>query len=108
LEGLSSWYVAGYVARVFGRPRPNESAFGFTPEELKMRDQLILLGEKDAPAEARTALQNARQPAAGGSEGQLLAAYRDLLVAANNGRVDYAEENLRIALLAKAKRVVGL
>ena len=108
LEGLSSWYVEGYVARVFGRPRPNESTFGFTQEELNFRQQLIVLGEKDAPAEARTALRNARHPAAGGSEGQVLAAYRDSLLAANNGRLDYAEENLRVALRQKAKKLAGL
>ncbi len=107
LEGLAAWYVSAYSAKVFGLERPSGFIAG-DPDDYKLRDQLILLGEKDAVLDARATLTKANNPAAHRSDAEALSAYRALLIAQNQGKWDYAKINLEVALREKSRRLAGL
>lgn len=104
LRGLATWYGGGYVAKVFGEPRPS----GFIVGNVKLRDELILLGERDALADSRSVLARARHPAANGSDQQVLEAMRDLLLKESRGNWADAKWRLRQSLDERSQRLVGL
>jgi len=104
LLGLSTWYSAGYVAKVFNDPRPG----GFIPGDTKMRDELVILGEKDAVTDGRGLLQEIGRAEATASEGVVLLAYRQILIDIENGNESEVRRKLRVRLNEKARKIVGL
>ncbi len=104
LKGLATWYVSAYSAKVFGDARPS----GFIIGDVKLRDQLILLGEKDAIAQARSVLRQAKRPAANGSDEQALEAYRRILIDLEGGKFENAKWRLQRSLDQKSQQLVGL
>jgi hypothetical protein len=85
-----------------------ERPSGFILGDYKLRDQLILLGEKDALLDARATLKKANHAAANGSDSQVLEAFRQMLLAENNGSEYNAKIKLRLAIEEKSKRLAGL
>jgi hypothetical protein len=104
LTGLATWYVSAFSAKVFHEPRPD----GFIIGDVKLRDQLILIGEKDAIAQARGVLRQARSPAANGSDEQALDAYRSILIDLEGGKLANAKWRLQRSLEQKSKQLAGL
>jgi hypothetical protein len=108
LLGLSTWYSGAYAGQIFGGFAPPDTDYGFTPDQLKMRTDLIAAGRRDAVDDARKALAARNDPAARGSEFQVLQAWREVLIAQSNGSSDTAKARLRQAIDEKAKQIVGL
>ena len=104
LKGLAVWYVEAYAARVFGEERPS----GFIVGDRRLRDQLIVLGERDALNEARTVLRQAQNPAANGPDAQALEAYRRVLVSLEGGDERRAKWRLKRSLEQKSQQLAGL
>jgi hypothetical protein len=103
-----SWYVQTYVAMVFGKMLPSFPTPGYTPEQLKSKDELFAMGQRDAITDARSAFLNSNDPRARGSDSEVLASYRDVLIAQSGGSSGRAEAQLREAVLARARRIMGL
>ncbi|HLV89195.1 MAG TPA: LysM domain-containing protein [Candidatus Sulfotelmatobacter sp.] len=106
LKGLATWYISAYTARVFDRPYQRSSQFIIG--DVKLRDQLIAFGEKDALLDARAALARNDSPASAGTEQEALDAYRMLLLAENQMSEDRARVSLRVALEKKSEQLAGL
>ncbi len=104
LQGLATWYVSAYSAKVFREERPS----GFIVGDTKLRDQLIVMGEKDAVQDARAVLTKLNNPAARGSDEQALEAFRQMLVAADKGSWSTARWRLQQSLGEKSRKLVGL
>lgn len=104
LRGIATWYGSAYVAKVFGEPRPS----GFIVGDTKLRDELIVLGERDAVGDGRYVLTRVSHAAANGSDQQVLDAMRELLMKENNGNYATAKWKLRQGLDEKAQKIVGL
>ena len=104
LQGLATWYVSAFVAKVFDEERPS----GFIIGDVYLRDQLVELGERDAVLEARRVLREVGDPAMNGSDTAALAAYRNILVSGNGGSYYNTKVQLRNALEAKSRQLVGL
>ncbi len=104
LTGLATWYVSAYSAKVFREERPS----GFIIGDTKLRDQLVLMGEKDAVQDARAVLMKLNNPAARGTDDQALEAFRQILLAADKGNWNTAKWRLQQSLEQKSKRLVGL
>jgi len=104
LKGLATWYVSAYSAKVFGDERPSNPFTG----DNKLRDQLILFGEKDAIAQARSVLRQAQNPAANGSDAQALIAYSRILIDLEGGRFQDAKVKLQASVRQRSEQLVGL
>jgi hypothetical protein len=104
LLGLSTWYSAGYVAKVFNDPRPG----GFIPGDTKMRDELVILGEQDAVTDGRGLLREIGRAEATASDGVVLLAYRQILIDIESGNESEVRRKLRVRLNEKARKIVGL
>ena len=104
LTGLATWYVSAFTAKVLREERPS----GVIDGDYKLRDQLILLGEADALAEARSALTKTNNPAANGNDAAALEAYRDVLLTGCGGSFENVRIKLRLALEAKSRQLAGL
>jgi hypothetical protein len=75
---------------------------------VQMRDELIRLGEKDALQDARDFLTRNSLAGAGGSDKEVLAAFREQLIAQNDGKWSTAKWKLERELEEKSKKLVGL
>ena len=106
LAGLATWYISAYTGRVFDRPywRSTEFILG----DIKLRNQLVEMGEKDALLDARAALTRDNNSAARGTDQEVLDAFRQLLIAENQLNEDRARVKLRVALEEKSKKLAGL
>jgi hypothetical protein len=104
LIGLATWYVSAYTAKVFREPRPS----GFIIGDTNLRDQLIVLGEKDALLDARAVLSKAGHAASQGSDQEALDAFCRMLWAENKGNDYNAKLQLKLALEEKSKKLAGL
>jgi hypothetical protein len=98
LRGLATWYVQAYTNKVMGEARPS----GFITGDVKLRDQLIALGEKDAVSDAR------RVAGMQGTDGEAIEIYRNSLLAENNDRYENVKIQLRRTLEEKSQRLAGL
>jgi hypothetical protein len=104
LEGTATWYVTAYANKVFGDSRPS----GFVAVNAALRDQLIVIGEKDAALAARAYLTKINDPAGRGSDREALEAFRQILLAADNGNYSTAKWRLKKSVEEKSKKLVGL
>lgn len=103
LKGLASWYYSAYLAKVFGRPRPS----GFIVGDTKMRDELILLGEKDAVAMAVSVVQRRGEQASYPTEAAALERFKEIAVVIF-GSEEKAEIQLKKSLQAHIEKQIGL
>jgi len=104
LKGLASWYVSAYKAKVFHLERPS----GFITGDVKLRDKLVELGERDAVADARATLRKAGRQEANGTDAQALEAFGNILIANEGGKYDYATWRLENSLREKSQKLAGL
>ncbi len=103
LRGLASWYYAAYLAKVFRRPRPS----GFIVGDVEMRDELIIMGEKDAVNAARQIVEKRGEANQYQSEDAVLARYREIAAHVFGNEVN-AEIELKKALQSYIEKQVGL
>jgi len=94
VRGLATWYPSAYVNRVFGEPRPS----GFITGNVRLRDELIVLGERDALTDARQVLRQMQHAAADASDARALEAYREVLLVQAQQKWDTAKIRLRQSL----------
>ena len=113
IQGLSTWYRSAYVAKVFGEtltvPRFITGDTVTPPDDIfKVRAKLIQAGEQDAVTDARAMLAAANHPAANGTDQEALYAYRQALLAQNNGSEATAKWKLGQELDARIKQIMNL
>lgn len=103
LRGLASWYYAAYLAKVFRRPRPS----GFIVGDMKMRDELIIMGEKDAVNAARNIIEKRGESKQYASEDAALARYREIAIHVFGSEAS-AEIEMKKTLQTYIEKHVGL
>jgi hypothetical protein len=103
LKGLASWYYTAYLAKVFGRPRPT----GFVVGDAKMRDELVLLGEKDSVNTAVDIVRRRNETASYPTPQAALERYREIAVHLFGSEAN-AERELQKTLQAHIEKQVGL
>lgn len=103
LTGLASWYYSAYLAKVFGRPRPT----GFIVGDTKMRDDLVLLGEKDAINTAVDIVRRRNETASYPNEAAALGRFREIAIVVF-GNQEMAEIEMRKILKAHIEKQLGL
>jgi hypothetical protein len=106
LTGLASWYYSAWLAKVFGRRRP-EGFIAGTPDEWKMRDELILLGEKDATTMAVDIVRRRNETASYPNDAAALERFRELAIFMY-GNQEMAEIELKKILQAHIHKQLGL
>lgn len=108
LRGLSTWYSSAYRAKVFGYPRPSGFIVGGL-EAIKFRDELILLGEKDAVAMAEQVVKDLNETAQYPNEPAKLGRLRELMIQKlGNGNQYNAEQALLNRLNQEMAQKLGL
>lgn len=103
LRGLASWYYTAYLAKVFGRPRPS----GFIVGDTKMRDELVILGERDAVTMAVGIVRKRGEQASYPNDQAALERFREIAIHLF-GSEENAEIQLQKALQAHIEKQVGL
>ena len=103
LKGLASWYYSAYLAKVFRRPRPS----GFIVGDTKMRDDLIILGERDAAAMAMDIVRKRGEQASYPTEAAAIERFREIAIHVF-GSEAHAEMQLKKTLQAHIEKQVGL
>jgi hypothetical protein len=104
MGGLATWYVEGYVAKVFHTAIVDQ--WVEKPYQ-KAKQDLIRAGELDAVADARNFLRQQKLlRQAGGTEDEALAAYCNILKGTDSEKV--AKDRLRGLLTERSRKIFGL
>ncbi len=104
LRGLAAWYYTAYINKVFRKGRP----FGVVaPENGKMRDELIAVGEKDAINTAISMVQKRGEQASYPTEEAALERYREIAIHLY-GSESNAELQLTKTLRSHIEKQLGL
>jgi hypothetical protein len=104
MGGLATWYVEGYVAKVFHTTIVDQ--WVEKPYQ-KAKQDLIRAGELDAVADARNFLRQQKLlRQAGGTEDEALAAYCNILKGTDSEKV--AKDRLRGLLTERSRKIFGL
>lgn len=108
LRGLSRWYSSAYKAKVFRYPRPTGFIAG-GPEANKLRDELVIMGEKDAVAMAESVLREMNELAMHPTEEARLRRLSEIMISTlGNGNQAFAEQTLLNKLNQEIERKLGL
>jgi hypothetical protein len=105
LQGLATWYGAGYAAKVFDEACPTAV---IPVGDVKLRDELVQLGEMDAVTDARAAALKTKGSNTTLTEEQVLKLYRSQLLAESRGDAEWAKRKLKQALDAKMEKILGV